>query len=206
VTELSNTGFLVYSSYLGGTLNENSVSGNTSLTPLGGIAVDSTSNAYLAGDTSTPTGGGFPAATSFQTTYGGGLADAFVAKVGPAPADFSVAVSPTSISTTSGQTTPAITATVSSVNAAYGSAVTLSCGGKPSKAGCSFSATSVTPGATPVTSNLTISTNGTTGNGMLTPPMNRRSTIFYAMLLPPGGLDLLGVGFVSHKGRRLVFC
>jgi hypothetical protein len=40
---------------------------------------------------------------------------------------------------------------------------------------------------------------------MLTLPMNRRSTIFYAMLLPPGGLALLGVGFISHKRRGVGF-
>jgi hypothetical protein len=200
VSELSNTGFLVYSSYLGGTLNENSVSGNNTLAPLGAIAVDSTSSAYLAGETNSTSG--FPATPSLQASYGGGLADGFVAKVGAAPADFSIAISPTSISTTSGQTTPAITVTVSSVNAAYGSAVTVSCGGKPSKAACNFSTTSVTPGATPATSNLTISTNGTTGNGMLVPPLNRRSQIFYALLLPIGGLALFGVGLGSG-GKKL---
>jgi hypothetical protein len=198
VTELSNTGFVVYSSYLGGTSNENTVP--SSGAPLGAIAVDSTSSAYLAGDTNSTNG--FPATPSLQASYGGGSADGFAAKVGAAPADFSVAISPTSISTTSGQTTPAITVTVSSVNAAYGSAVTLSCGGKPSKAGCSFSAPSVTPGAAAVTSNLTISTNGTTGNGMLVPPLNRRSQIFYALLLPIGGLALFGVGLGSG-GKRL---
>jgi hypothetical protein len=206
VTELSNSGFVVYSSFLGGAGTENSLGGVASAVPLGAVAVDSTSNAYLAGDTNTPTGGGFPVTPSaFQTTYHGAT-DAFVAKVGAAPADFSVAISPASISTTSGQTTPAITVTVSSVNAAYGSAVTLSCGGKPSKAGCNFIATAVTPGTAVVTSNLTISTNGTPGNGMLTPPLSRRSQIFYALLLPIGGLALFGVGLGSGGKKLHGFC
>jgi hypothetical protein len=198
VTELSNTGSPVYSSFFGGTGNENSIAADISQPPLGAIAVDATSNAYLAGSTNSTTG--FPQPLTLQTAFGGGLADGFVAKVGAAPADFSVAVSPTSISVASGQTTASVTVTVSSVNAAFGSAVTLSCGGKPTNAACNFSALSVTPGATPVTSSLTISTNGTTGNGLLTPPMGRRS-LFYAMLLPLGGLVFLGSGF-GHRNKR----
>lgn len=200
VTELSNTGFLVYSSYLGGNLTGNLLP--VTSTPIGAVAVDSTSSAYLAGSTSS--NANFPVTAGvLQTTFAGGLADAFVAKVGAAPADFSVAISPTSISTTSGQTTATITVTVSSVNAAFGSAVTLSCGSKPSKAACNFSAASVTPGASPATSNLTISTNGSAGNGMLTPPMNGRSSIFYALLLPIGGVALLG-GLIRTRRNALL--
>jgi hypothetical protein len=206
ITELSNTGFVVYSSYLGGTGNENSLPGFSPPPPLGAVAVDATSNAYLAGDTASTTG--FPVSSSpLQPAYRGGLADAFVAKVGAAPADFSVAISPTSISTTSGQTTAAIAVTVSSVNAAFGAGVTLSCGGKPSKAACNFSTISVTPGGSgsPGTATLTISTNGSAGNGMLTPPANRARQIFYAFFLPVGGLALLGAGFGSSRKKLLGF-
>jgi hypothetical protein len=201
VTELSNTGFPVYSSFLGGTGNENSVSASTVLAPLGAVAVDSASNAYLAGSTDSTTG--FPVSPSaLQPSFGGGLADGFVTKVGAAPADFSVAVSPTTISVTSGQTTATITVTVSSVNAPYNTAVTLSCGGKPSKAACNFGTLSVKPGSSAVTSNLTISTNGSTGNGLLTPPMGRRS-VFYAMLLPICGFAFLGAGFGYRNKKYL---
>jgi hypothetical protein len=202
VTELSNTGFLVYSSYLGGTGNENSFGGLTTQPAIGGVAVDATSNAYLAGNTASTTG--FPVSTSpLQPAYGGGLADAFVAKVAAAPADFSIAVSPTSISTTSGQTTAAIAVTVSSVNAAFGQPVTLSCSGKPSQAACNFSTTSVTPGSSPGTATLTISTNGSAGNGLLTPPVTRRRTVFYALflplLLPLAGLILRDSGVQKRR-------
>jgi hypothetical protein len=206
VTELSNTGFVVYSSYLGGTGNENSVGGLTTQPAVGGVAVDATSNAYLAGDTASTTG--FPVSSSpLQPAYGGGFADAFVAKVGAAPADFSVAISPTTISTTSGQTTTAIAVTVSSVNAAFGAGVTLSCGGKPSKAACNFSTTSVTPGgsSSPGTATLTISTNGSAGNGMLTPPVNRAPEILYALLLPVGGWALVGAGSGLPRKKLLGF-
>ena len=203
VTELSNTGSPVYSSFLGGTGDEDSVGGISTAAPLGGIAVDSTSNAYLVGSTSSPTGSGFPiSASAPQSLFGGLPADGFVTKVGAAPADFSVAVSPTTISVTGGQTTATITVTVSSVNAAFNSAVTLSCGGKPLKAACNFSTLSVTPGSTAVTSNLTISTNGSTGNALLTPPMGHRS-VFYAMLLPICGFAFLGAGFGDRNKKYL---
>ena len=207
VTELSNSGFTVYSSYLGGTGNENSVNVGADVIPaLGAVAVDASSNAYLAGATQA----GFPVTASpLLSTFQGGIADAFVAKVGAAPADFSVSVSPATISVTSGQTTSTITVTVSSVNSPFGSAVTLSCGGKPTNAACNFSPASVTPTVSAVTSNLTISTNGSTGNGMLNPPMSRHA-FFYAMLMPLGGLGMLIAGSQSSKKKLLasiaLFC
>ncbi len=202
VTELSNTGFTVYSSYLGGTANENSVNVGSDVIPaLGAIAVDASSNAYLAGATDSTVG--FPVTPSaFQPLNAGGIADAFVAKVGAAPADFSVSVSPATISVTSGQTTTTITVTVSSVNSPFGNAVTLTCGGKPTNAACNFSTPSVTPTGAAVTSNLTISTNGSTGNGMLSPPMSRRA-FFYAMLMPLGGLGAIIVGSRASKKKLL---
>lgn len=195
ITELSSSGFTVYSSYLGGTGDENFIGINPS-TSIGAVAVDSSSNAYLAGSTNSTT---FSTAGAFQSTNGGGVADGFVAKISAAPADFSVGLSPATISVTSGQTTAAVTVTVSSVNAAFGNAVALSCSaGKPTDAACNFSALTVTPGSAAVTSNLTISTNGSAGNGMLTPPMGG-SRLFYAMLLPFAGLALVGIGSRRQK-------
>lgn len=61
---------LAYSTYLGGSADD---VGN-------GIAVDGTGNVYLAGDaTSTD----FPTASAVQAAYGGGTADAFIAKLDP---------------------------------------------------------------------------------------------------------------------------
>jgi hypothetical protein len=66
VTMLGPTGALVYSTYLGG---PNSYAA--------GIAVDSTRAAYVTGQTI----GLFPVLNAQQPTYGGGLNDAFVAKL-----------------------------------------------------------------------------------------------------------------------------
>ncbi|MEO7725271.1 MAG: SBBP repeat-containing protein [Chthoniobacterales bacterium] len=72
VTELnpSATG-LSYSTYLGGSVGETGT----------GIAVNTSGNAYVTGQTSSPD---FPTtAAAFQTTYGGGLTDAFVTELNP---------------------------------------------------------------------------------------------------------------------------
>lgn len=196
VTEFSNTGFVEYSSYLGGTGTENdSLSGSDSQGPVGAIAVDASSNAYLAGATASTTS--FPIATGVaQLNYGGGLSDAFIAKVAAAPADFSVAVSPTSISTTQGQPTSAITVTVSSVNSSYGQAVALSCSGAPTGAKCAFNSASLTPTTTAQTTTFTLSTNGSSAASA------RTSGLVYAMWLPIVGLSLIGMRFSSTDSRR----
>jgi len=205
VTEFSNTGFVEYSSFLGGTGNENSIAGNTTLGALGAVAVDSSSNAYLAGDTDSTTSFPLQSPLACCGAYAGGLADGFVAKVGAAPADFSVALSPATASTTSGQTTSGITVTVSSVNSSYGQAVALSCGSMPAHAACHFTSTSVTPAASAVTSTLTISTNGSASSRVLAPSTNGGTRIFYAMFLPIGGIALLGAGSASRRKRLFGF-
>ena len=82
VTELNAAGTaLVYSTYLGGSGNENNF-GSVS-TPLGGIAVDSSGKIYVTGDT---TSTNFPTKNALQATYGGGDRDAFVAEIDPSQA------------------------------------------------------------------------------------------------------------------------
>ena len=83
VTKLNPTGTaLVYSTYLGGTDDDEGF----------GIALDSAGNAYLTGVTSSTD---FPVtAGAFQTIYGGGLKDGFVAKFGPPRAALTPALLP----------------------------------------------------------------------------------------------------------------
>ena len=98
VTEISASGTVVFSTFLGGTQNEN-LSGPGNLTGIGAIAVDPAgSNIYVAGNTASTD---FPAtAGSAQPTYGT-TGDAFVAKysTGTSSANFTItngALSPTS--------------------------------------------------------------------------------------------------------------
>ena len=71
VAKLTPTGALTYFTYLGGTLADTAA----------GIAADSTGNAYVTGST---VSSDFPVTTPvFQHIYGGGNADAFVAKLNP---------------------------------------------------------------------------------------------------------------------------
>ena len=65
---------LVYAGYIGGSGEDH---GN-------GIAVDSTGNAYVIGETSS-TEATFPVAVGPDLTHNGGLRDAFVAKIGGPP-------------------------------------------------------------------------------------------------------------------------
>jgi hypothetical protein len=71
VTTINPTGSaLVYSTYLGG----GGADGGTA------IALDSSGDAYVTGDTSSTD---FPTTNPLQTTYGGGTFDAFVAEINP---------------------------------------------------------------------------------------------------------------------------
>jgi uncharacterized repeat protein (TIGR01451 family) len=71
VTRFSNKGALVYSTYLGGSKDED---------PGISMAVDSSGNAYVTGTT---TSSDFPVISPFQTGYGGGPSDAFLTKITP---------------------------------------------------------------------------------------------------------------------------
>jgi hypothetical protein len=75
VTKLSTDGSaLFYSTYLGGNGYENAAGPPR----IGGIAVDAFGNAFVTGNTSSTD---FPTVNAFQTTYGGGSYDAFVAEL-----------------------------------------------------------------------------------------------------------------------------
>jgi len=71
IAKLGPTGALVYSTYLGGTGDDEGL----------GIATDGTGAAFVTGDTS----GFFPTLNASQNTYGGGtgLTDAFIVKLNP---------------------------------------------------------------------------------------------------------------------------
>jgi hypothetical protein len=85
VTKLSADGAaLVYSTYLGGSGIENGRVGYF-YPHLGGIAVDASGNAFVTGVTYSTD---FPTVNAFQTTYGGGESDDFVAELTPIGTSF----------------------------------------------------------------------------------------------------------------------
>ncbi len=72
-------------------------------------------------------------------------------------ADFTVAVSPASVTVLRGEAAT-YTVTVGPQGGAFGGDVSLACSDLPAQASCSFSPSTVSPGAIPVTSTLTVST------------------------------------------------
>lgn len=72
ITKLKSNGSgLLYSTYLGGSLDEN---------PGMSMAVDPGGSVYVTGQTDSTN---FPVVNAFQSTYGGGASDAFIVKVNP---------------------------------------------------------------------------------------------------------------------------
>lgn len=161
VTEINGRGQIVYSSYLGGSGNENSYAGSVSQPAIGGIAVDAGGNAYLAGNTNSVD---FPLVAALQAIYGGGNADAFLARAGATDAGFSLSASPVNLVTSAGSSA-ASSVSLTSFNSPFGENVTLSCAGLPADTICSFSPPSGTPGIAGFNSTLTVSTSSTTAVG-----------------------------------------
>ena len=123
-------------------------------------------------------------------------------------ADFTIAVAPASVTVVRGEAAT-YTVTVSSEGGTFNGDVSLSCTGLPAQTSCSFAPGTVTPGASAVTSTLTVST--TAPSALLAPPLGERELppMFALWLerLALGffGLVLVGVvlGGRASKRRRL---
>ncbi|MDB6035888.1 MAG: uncharacterized protein JWM16_6226 [Verrucomicrobiales bacterium] len=75
-TTLSGAASLVYASWLGGSDDDR----------VNGIAIDSSGNAYVAGETyhyDSSTASDFPVSNALYPTFGGGISDGFIAKINP---------------------------------------------------------------------------------------------------------------------------
>lgn len=197
VSEVNSAGSLVFSTYLGGSLNENTNASGGEFSALGSIAVDTTgANVYVTGNTLSTN---FPKQAAEQTAEAGGI-DAFVVKYAfPTIPDFTItATTPTTVAPGSNSTS---TVTLISLNN-YNSAVNLSCSvsgnGSPAPAcsASSFSTNPQTPTGSGALSTLTITTTGANA------AMYRPAKFFYAMWLPIAGMSLLGMGFSSARSRR----
>lgn len=91
----SGAASLIYSSYLGGSGDEDSPLSGPAGNPVGAVAADASDNAYVTGST---TSADFPTVNPSQPNFGGGSSDAFVVKIAPGGAapDFAVSVAPSS--------------------------------------------------------------------------------------------------------------
>ncbi|HZQ68697.1 MAG TPA: SBBP repeat-containing protein [Terriglobales bacterium] len=144
---------MTFSTYLGGSGQEDVTSTGVS----GAIVVDASNNIYVVGDTSSAD---FPASSgAFQTAFGGGVADAFVAKFAPSAGtpDFSVSATALSPASVTAGTSATSTVTVTGLFGFSGT-VALSCSNiTPTGPTCSFNPTSVAGSGI---STLTVSTTG----------------------------------------------
>jgi hypothetical protein len=200
VSEISAGGSaLTFSTYLGGSLNENTSTTNGGGS-LAGIAVDSAgTNVYVIGSTASTD---FPTVAAEQGTAGG-TGDAFVAKYSTS----GFAVTNGALSPASGAPGVSATATITVTSmVGFNSPVTLACSVAPvvpKAPTCSFTPTTpVTPSANG-TATATLNLATTASTAMLERPSNRQSSgMVYAMLLPIGGITLLGAGLGSAGSRR----
>jgi len=191
VSEINHSGSaLLFSTFLGGSLNEDTSAANGG-GAVGAIAVDTAgANIYVVGTTLSTN---FPTKSPVQAASGG-LGDAFVAKYAQSVAtpDFSISASALNPATVAQGGSSTSTVTVTALNG-YAKTVNLTCavtgGGSPAPK-CSLAPTSTSGSGT---SALTVTTTGI--HGALVHPSN----IFYAMLLPVFGLSLMGIRF-SYAG------
>ena len=111
--------------------------------------------------------------------------------------DFTIAASPASATVTAGQTA-SYTATLTPVDVPFNQEISLSCSGLPLRSNCTFSPASVTPGANPATSTLTLTT---TASSNTFPPMPSRwpGMPVYVFWL---GLSALALLLVAGRMQR----
>jgi hypothetical protein len=157
VTEINASGSqFLFSTYLGGSLNENSAISisDGSIVAIGAIAVDKAgADIYVTGDTSSTD---FPIHLPLQANNAGsGYSDAFVAKY--SQPNFTIAASPLAPSSVNPGASATSTITIGALGG-FSSSVALTCAVSPTTATpptCGFSDASVTPGTA---STLTVTT------------------------------------------------
>ena len=111
--------------------------------------------------------------------------------------DFSLSASPNGNTVQPGSTA-IYTLTVSAIGGSFPDAISLSCGGLPKNASCSFSPTSVTPAASKATTTLSISTTKSVSENLPTAPMRQKPV--NALWAQLQGLGV--VGMVLARGKK----
>jgi hypothetical protein len=119
--------------------------------------------------------------------------------------DFDVSASPASQTVARGQAAT-YTASVNPIFSTFNNPVSLACGSLPTGVSYSFSPGTVTPGASPANSTLTVDTSGLATLGA--PPFGRPEQVpLYALWLGLPGLAVVGVALFGQAAKRgqLVF-
>jgi hypothetical protein len=122
--------------------------------------------------------------------------------------DFSIAISPASMTLTAGQTGNA-TATVTPINASALTApmfVTLSCSGMPDQSSCTFTPENVEilPNATAgIPSSMVITTQSAGTRGSVAPRAGASNGAMAWAVLLPGAFSLAGLAFATRRRRWL---
>jgi subtilase family serine protease len=117
--------------------------------------------------------------------------------------DFTVAANPTAVSVSAPGQSGTSTLTITPGSNGFSQAITFACSGLPTGANCTFTPSSVTPGSSPATTTLSITTTSTASRLHET-PFGQGKALFYAMLLP-GFLGLVSAGGRKRtlRGMRL---
>ena len=202
VTEIGASGStLVFSTYLGGSGNENALVSGGNLSAIGAIAVElAGADIYVAGNTASSN---FPVMAAKQSALGGLPFDAFVASYNVSTAvDFSIAA--TTPAAVNAGSSGSSTVTLTSQNG-YADQVNLTClvsgSGSPLPT-CgtgAFGTNPLTPSSGGATSVLTIKTTGASAT------LGRSSNLFYAMWMPVIGCALIGIRFSTDGSRSKKF-
>lgn len=116
--------------------------------------------------------------------------------------DFTITSTPSSTSVTAGK--PGTFTLTLTPQGSFTSAISLSCGGLPAMAGCTFTpATTVTLNASTVTTTLNITTAAHT-TALALPPSGHRSSPLYAVCLLLPAMFLGTLRMAKPKGRKLL--
>ncbi len=132
---------------------------------------------------------------TFSTNAGGTPETVTLTGTGP---DFALTANAPNATVTAGSKAT-YTIKVASVGASFTNAVTLACTGAPANSTCSVSPSSVTPGSTPQTVTVKVSTNATVADA--TPNTSNPNHMFYAMWTQFQVFGLLGIVVGGSKRR-----
>jgi hypothetical protein len=134
-----------------------------------------------------------------DTNFGASSSKAVTVTVAAAPPSFTVAATPSTLTIARGQSGSA-TLTVTP-SGGFSQAVTFACSGLPAESTCSFSPASITPGASAVSTTVTIATNVKTGAMTLPRQPDRSSGEILACVLLGGAGMLLRLRRLRRDGR-----